>query len=88
MSMTLERAKTIFLRKKSGFIINSIMDTPSGYIFSAQPKNWNDGETILGGYHRIDKNTGKYSEYSAVMDPKEFKYALNHTLYTRDVSKK
>lgn len=83
MSITLENAKKKILEKYSDSIINSIMNTPSGYIFNIQPKFWGEKDTLLGGFFKVSKTDGKLTEYSTVMNPAEFREALKNTIYLR-----
>ena len=78
-----ESAKRIIEKAYPDSIVNSIMEIPMGYVINIQPKDWKDGEVILDGFFKIDKITGVLTEYSPVMDTKEFKYALNHPVYIR-----
>lgn len=82
--MTVERAKQIITNAHPDSIINSILEIPSGYVFGIQPKNWNKNDTLLGGFFKVSKDTGKLTEYSPVMDPEEFKAALKNPLYVRN----
>ena len=85
MNITVEQAKHIVLKKYSDSIVNSVMVIPSGYVVNIQPKNWKKNDTLLGGYFKVSKTDGKMSEYSPVMDPEEFKKALNNVVYKRDI---
>ena len=83
MNVTLDGVKRIVLKAYPDSIINSIMETENNYIVNIQPKDWDDNEVILDGFFKVSKITGKLTEYSPVMDVNEFKYALNHPVYTR-----
>lgn len=75
MGMTYERAKNIILNKYKDSVVLSAFDTPSGYIFSIQPKTCKKNEYILDGFFKVIKATGKIEEYSPVKDPEDFKRA-------------
>lgn len=79
-----EGAKRIIEKAYPDSIVNSVMEIPTGYVINIQPKDWRDDETILDGFFKVDKTTGVLTEYSPVMDTKEFKYALNHPVYIRN----
>ena len=83
MKITVEKAKKIILDKFPDSVINSVMDSPSAYIVSIQPKDWDENETLLDPFFKVSKKDGFVSEYSPVMDPEEFKKALQNLLYTR-----
>lgn len=82
--ITHEKAAEIVIAAYPDSIVNSVMDAKAGYIVNIQPKNWNDNDVILDGFFRVDKRTGKLSEYSPVADVDEFKYALAHPVYLRN----
>lgn len=46
-----------------------------GYLFALKPKNWKDDEYVLDGFFKVSKSM-KITEYSPVMNTKEFKKAL------------
>ena len=78
--MTYERAKEMILRKYADSNIVASFKIPSGYVFSIKPKNWNDETYVLDGFFKVNSDTGKITEYSPVMDPEEFKKALNNRI--------
>ena len=67
----------------SDSIIVSILDAKKSYIVSIKPKSWSENEAVLDGFFKVSKVDGKLSEYSPVMDPDEFGYALKHPIYLR-----
>lgn len=83
MKITVENAKKIVLDQFPDSIVNSVMDSPSGYIVSIQPKKWDENELLLDPFFKVSKKDGSMSEYSPVMDPEEFKKALQNVLYVR-----
>lgn len=83
MSVTWDKAKEIMEKSYPDSIVNSVMDIPTGYVVNIQPKDWNPNNVVLDGFFKVDKRSGKISEYSPVIDTKEFRYALEHSVYTR-----
>ena len=80
MYITVNNAKQILLKKYPDSVVNAVLDTPSGYILYIQPKDWDKSKGICNGYFKINKTTGKISEYSPVMDPEEFKTAMKNRI--------
>lgn len=72
-------AKKKILEKFSDSNVIASFKLPTGYIFSLKPKNWGDDRYVLDGFFKVD-SSGKISEYSPVMDPKEFKTALQNRI--------
>ncbi len=62
----------------SGFVVNAVYAIDSGYIFSIEPKEMSDNKYVLGGFYKIERMTGEITGYSPVMNPEEFKNALNN----------
>ena len=59
----------------------SVLDAGSSWIVSIAPKNLSKGEYVLDANFKVNKLTGKVSEYSTVMNPEEFKKALKLEVY-------
>lgn len=78
--ITLEEAKKKVLSAHKDSVITSIMQLKDGYLFAIKPKNWNPKEILLDPFFKVDSK-GKLTEYSPVMDTKEFGYALDHVIY-------
>lgn len=83
MKITVENAKKIVLDRFPDSIVNSVMDLPSDYLVSIQPKKWDENEILLDPFFKVSKKDGSVGEYSPVMDPEEFKKALQNVLYVR-----
>lgn len=48
-----------------------------GFVYSVRPDDWDDKEILADPYFKVS-NTGKVTEYSPVMDPKEFREGQKH----------
>lgn len=83
MKITVENAKNIVLDRFPDSIVNSVMDLPSDYLVSIQPKKWDENKILLDPFFKVSKKDGSVREYSPVMDPEEFKKALQNVLYVR-----
>lgn len=81
--MEYKTARDIILKKHKDSIINTGSKLPDGgFLFSIQPKNWNEKETLLQPFFKVTTN-GKVEEYSSVMNPKEFREAINNPIEVR-----
>ena len=80
MKVSYEQAKHIVLDAYSDSIVTSGMRLRGGYLFSIQPKNWNKNEILLDPFFKVDGSTGQLTEYSPVMNPEEFKQALQNVI--------
>lgn len=73
--ITFNDATKIILGKYKDSIVTSVLDGNSYWIVALRPKKFKNGEYALDPYFKVDKKTGKISEYSTAMNPKEFKNA-------------
>jgi hypothetical protein len=80
MQVQYAQAKRIILNAYPDSVVTSGMKLPNGYLFSIQPKTWKEDEILLDPFFKVDGNTGKVTEYSPVMNPEEFKQALNNVI--------
>lgn len=78
--ITIEEAKKKVLSAHKDSVVTSIMRLNDGYLFAIKPKNWDPKQTLLDPFFKVDSN-GKVTEYSPVMNPKEFKEAFKHVIY-------
>ena len=79
MSISYKQASETILQKYSGSDIIGAFKLPDGYLFSIKPKYWSKDEYVLDGFFKVS-DTGELSEYSPVMDPEEFKEALQNEI--------
>ena len=80
MQLQYAQAKRIILDAYPDSVVTSGMNLPNGYLFSIQPKDWNEEEILLDPFFKVDGSTGAVTEYSPVMDPEEFKQALQNVI--------
>lgn len=73
--MTEADAKSIVLKNHSDSIVVGSFELKDGFVFSLQPKDLKD-DYILDGFFKIDKSTGKESEYSPLLNIEEFREAI------------
>lgn len=76
---TYGEAKKRILKEHPESIVTRGMKTKLGFIFALRPKNFDSSKQLLDPYFQVT-TTGKVQEYSPVMDPEEFKYALSHII--------
>lgn len=79
MSISYKQASETILKKHSDSDIIGAFKLPDGYLFSMKPKSWSKDDYVLDGFFKVS-NTGELSEYSPVMDPEEFKTALQNEI--------
>lgn len=84
MDKSFEVAKKLILDKFTDSEILSAMQIDNGYIFSIKPIKTDD--YILDGFFKV-ANDGKIEEYSPVMNPKEFRDAMNNVIYSKNKTK-
>lgn len=79
MSIQYKEASEKLLQKFSDSDIIGAFKLTDGYLFSIKPKSWSQDEYVLDGFFKVS-NTGVISEYSPVMNPEEFKEALQNEI--------
>jgi hypothetical protein len=79
MSIQYKEASEKLLQKFSDSDIIGAFKLTDGYLFSIKPKSWSQDEYVLDGFFKVS-STGVISEYSPVMDPEEFKEALQNEI--------
>ena len=79
MSISYKQASETILKKYSDSDIIGAFKLPDGYLFSIKPKSWSQDDYVLDGFFKVS-DTGELSEYSPVMDPEEFKEALQNEI--------
>ena len=79
MSITHKQASEIILQKHPDSDIIGAFKLTDGYLFSIKPKSWSQDDYVLDGFFKVS-NDGVISEYSPVMDPEEFKEALQNEI--------
>lgn len=79
MSISYKKAVELILQKYSDSDIIGAFKLPDGYLFSIKPKSWSKDEYVLDGFFKVS-DAGVISEYSPVMDPEEFKEALQNEI--------
>ena len=56
------------------------MTIKNGFLFSIRPKNTKD--YVLDAFFKVT-HEGSIEEYSPVMNPKEFRNAMNNVIYSK-----
>lgn len=79
--MTYKEAAKVFLQKYRGLEVVSIMEVPSAFIICAGLKN-SDAE-LIGCLYKVNKSTGKASEYAFNANLPEFRAAQKHIVYRK-----
>lgn len=79
MSIQYKEASEIVLKNYPDSDIIGAFKLPDGYLFSMKPKSWSKDEYVLDGFFKVSES-GEISEYSPVMDPEEFKEALQNEI--------
>jgi hypothetical protein len=79
MSIQYKEASEKLLKKFSDSDIIGAFKLTDGYLFSIKPKSWSQDEYVLDGFFKVS-STGVISEYSPVMNPEEFKEALQNEI--------
>ena len=75
------RAKKILLEKFKDSEILCAMTIKNGFLFSIKPKNAKD--YVLDAFFKVT-HEGSIEEYSPVMNPKEFRNAMNNVIYSKN----
>lgn len=70
-----------FRKYEPNSYVTCIMNSGNKWIVSLCPKNMKEND-LLDAFFSIDK-FGSIKEYSPVMDPSEFKKALNNVIYKK-----
>ncbi len=74
-------AGKIALKGHKDSYVSYIYNAGSFWLVVLNLKNLPKGKYLLDPYFKVDKKTGKVSEYSPVKDPDEFKNALKNVVY-------
>lgn len=74
-----QEAESAILKKMSNCEIMASFKIPSGYVFSMKPKNWDTKKVLAEPYFKVSFK-GDISEYSPVMDPKEFREGMKNII--------
>lgn len=77
--LTWQAAQTKILNQYPNSKVLAIMRLKNAYLFSIQPKSYAGNNYALDAYFKVDYS-GKISEYSPVMDPEEFKNAMQNRI--------
>lgn len=86
--MNVNTAKKVveeYVSKSSGVASHAIsaFEVKDGYVFSLRPDKWPKDEVLMDPFFKVSAN-GKVTEYSPVMDPKEFREGMqNRIKFTR-----
>ena len=75
------QSKQKILAKFKDSEILCAMQLKDGFLFSIKPKKTND--YVLDGFFKVT-NDGVIEEYSPVMNPEEFKFAMGHVIYSKN----
>ena len=81
--MTSKNAGDLVLKEYKDGVVSAIMELDNAFIVCLIPKNLKDGDISLDSFFKVEKSSGKVSEYSPVMDPEEFKKALKNIVYKK-----
>ena len=73
-------AKNKILNRFKDSEILCVMELKDGLLFSIKPKKIND--YVLDAFFKVN-NHGEIKEYSPVMNPDEFKYAMKNIVYSK-----
>ena len=79
--MDAKNAGNLVLKECKNATISTIMELNNSFIVCIVPNNLKDGDISLDSFFKVEKSSGKVSEYSPVMDPEEFKKALKNIVY-------
>lgn len=81
MKIGYKKAEEIILKAYPDSFIVAGMKGKDGYIFSIRPKKYKGD--LLDSFFKVHFNDGLLAEYSTVMDPEEFKYAMRKPIYLK-----
>ena len=59
--------------------ISILFEVKDGYVFSLRPDKWPKDEILMDPFFKVSAN-GKVTEYSPVMDPKEFREGMQNRI--------
>lgn len=70
-----------YVKKSSGVKSHAIFgfEVKDGYVFSLRPDKWPKDEVLMDPFFKVSAN-GKVTEYSPVMDPKEFREGMQNRI--------
>ena len=77
-----KEANELLLKQHKDCMVTSTMDAGDKYIIALVPNSFSKDQFVLDGLFSVNKKTGEIKEYSPVMDPKEYKTAMKHEVYT------
>ena len=80
MSIQYKEASELILQNYPDSDIIGAFKLSDGYLFSIKPKIWSQDDYVLDGFFKVSSATGAVSEYSPVMNPEEFKKALQNEI--------
>lgn len=80
--MNVNAAKKIveeYVSKSSGVTSHatSAFKVKDGYVFSMRPNKWKKDDILMDPFFKVSAN-GKITEYSPVMDPREFREGMKN----------
>ena len=73
----------VVLEQKKGFCITGAMQLKDGFLFSIAPNDYEKDVLLMDPFVKVSFS-GIFSEYSPVMDPDDFKYALLNPIKVKD----
>lgn len=79
--LTYEEANKILLEHHKDSHVTCTMDAGKKFIIMLKPNSYKEDQVVLDNTFTVDKLTKEISEYSPVMDPEEFKAAMNKVVY-------
>lgn len=77
-----KEANELLLSNHKDSIVISTMDAGDKFIIAIEPNNLKKGQYVLDALFTVNKRTKEIKEYSPVMDPKEYKEAMKHEVYS------
>ena len=82
--MTFEKAMERVLSGHKNCKVTSVMDIKDNFVVAIEPNNWNQDEILMDPFFAVNKQTGKVSEWTPIMDPEGFKQALAHGIVYKE----